>query len=151
MKTKFLTGQDVIANHQQTGMAISGFNRRIQGYSYSEAFQYPNEKTNSELNGGWDLADKMIKDGRLFYVHDFHNLTCKNGYAFHYGGSWACNTCNNDHFDKEWWKIKVFKDGDEWCCIGADFENLQESDCYAFGKTREESINNYGNLMLNKV
>lgn len=50
--------------------------------------------------------------------------------------------------DKEWWKIQVEKDGNEFCCHGLDFVNLQESSNYAFGKTFEEAISNYEKLML---
>ena len=47
----------------------------------------------------------------------------------------VCNSCGNKDVDKEWWKIKVEKDGNEYCCHGLDFVNLQESNNYAFGKT----------------
>ena len=55
------------------------------------------------------------------------------------------------HDGCEVWKkenSKVFQDGNEWCCIGIDFEDLQASDNYAFGETREAAIENYGKLML---
>lgn len=44
--------------------------------------------------------------------------------------------------------MKGMKDGNAWCCVGAGFENLQESDNYSFGETRAEAIENYGKLML---
>jgi hypothetical protein len=47
-----------------------------------------------------------------------------------------------------WWKIQVEKDGNEFCCHGLDFINLQESSNYAFGKTFEEAISNYEKVML---
>lgn len=37
----------------------------------------------------------------------------------------------------------IFLDGNAYCVVGPEFVNLQESDCYAFGDTREEAIANY--------
>ena len=37
----------------------------------------------------------------------------------------------------------VFHDGEQFCVIGPDFVSMEESDCYAFGATREEAIANY--------
>jgi len=139
------TAQDYINGE---GAILAGFNRRIQGFSYNEAFKYPNERRNRELLSGWELAEYMIDKGKAYYVHNFHesHQGCKNGHAFIYGGTWACNTCNTDGFQKDWWVIKTYKDGDAWCCVGEDFTNLQESECYAFGDTREDAIKNYGDL-----
>ena len=145
MTNKFLLSQDVMK--YPGGSASAGFNQRVHGNSYSDTFKYPHQQFDRELSSGWYLADEMIRDGKLFYVHNFHDIDCPKGYAFPYGGTWACNTCNRDHFEKEWWKIKVFKDGNAWCCIGVDFENLQESENYAFGDMRDEAIRNYGLLM----
>lgn len=130
-----------------SGSACAGFNRRISGDGYAEAFQYEAERQDREMYGGWALADRMINEGKLFYIHPFHHLECR-GYAFKYGGSWVCNTCNRSGVDRDWWKIKVMQDGNAWCCVGLEFENLQESENYAFGNTREEAIENYGKLML---
>ena len=143
---KYKTGQDVMKD--PSGSAISGFNCRIEGHSYLDTFRYPHERTDAERHAGWDLADRMIEAGKLFFVHNFHTLSCERGHAFPYGGTWACNTCNCDHIDDPWWKIKVFKDGNAWCCIGVDFEDLQVSDNFSFGETRESAIENYGRLML---
>lgn len=33
-----------------------------------------------------------------------------------------------------------FKDGDKWCCVHGDFQNLQESNA-GFGNTFEEALN----------
>ena len=143
---KYLTGQDVIKN--PSASSISGFNCRISGHSYTDTFQYQHERTDLALQGGWDLADKMIEMGELFFIYNFHSMSCEGGHAFPYGGTWACNICNRDHLDQPWWKIRVFKDGDAWCCIGIDFEDLQTSDNFAFGETREDAIKNYGMLML---
>jgi hypothetical protein len=38
----------------------------------------------------------------------------------------------------------IFSDGDQFCCIGRDFVSIEESDCYAFGATREEATANFG-------
>lgn len=37
----------------------------------------------------------------------------------------------------------IFIDGDQYCIVGPEFVNLEESDCYAFGSTKEEAIANY--------
>ena len=147
MSEQWKTGQDIIKN--PCGSSIAGFNRRIFGSSYNESFQYPHERSNHEMQGGWSLAEKLIEEGKIYYIHNFHRSHggCSNGHAFQYGGTWVCNTCNRSRLDAEWWKIKVYKDGNAWCCVGTGFENLQESDNYAFGDTKEEAIQNYGDCM----
>ena len=37
----------------------------------------------------------------------------------------------------------IFLDGDQYCVVGPEFVSTQESDCYAFGATREQAIANY--------
>lgn len=37
----------------------------------------------------------------------------------------------------------VFLDGDSYCVVGSKFVSVEESDCYAFGETREQAIANY--------
>jgi hypothetical protein len=37
----------------------------------------------------------------------------------------------------------VFLDGGQYCVVGPDFVSVEESDCYAFGVTRDEAITNY--------
>lgn len=37
----------------------------------------------------------------------------------------------------------IFLDGDQYCVIGPDFVSMEESDCYAFGATRQQAIANY--------
>jgi hypothetical protein len=37
----------------------------------------------------------------------------------------------------------IFLDGDAYCVIGPGFVSIEESDCYAFGDTREQAIANY--------
>lgn len=146
---RFASAQDILKN--SAGSVGAGFNRRISGQSYSDAFQHQHERSDRDMVAGWYKADEMIEAGLIFYVHNFHQLECPRGYAFQYGGTYACNTCNRDHLDKEWWKIKVQKDGNAWCCVGNGFINLQESDNFAFGDTRDAAIQAYGELMLKDV
>jgi hypothetical protein len=146
---KFKYGQDVMNPETTSGRAMAGFNRKVSGWTYLECFDGW-AKTCDETHAGWNLAEEMINKGKLFYVYNFHKLDCEDGFAFQYGGYWVCNTCGNKSVDRDWWTIKVFKDGDAWCCIGLDFENLQESDNYAFGESREEAINSYGEAMASR-
>lgn len=37
----------------------------------------------------------------------------------------------------------IFLDGEQYCVVGPDFVSMEESDCYAFGATREQAITNY--------
>ena len=37
----------------------------------------------------------------------------------------------------------IFLDGDQYCVIGPDFVSTEESDCYAFGATKQEAVANY--------
>lgn len=37
----------------------------------------------------------------------------------------------------------TFIDGDQYCVVGPEFVSMEESDCYAFGATREAAIANY--------
>jgi hypothetical protein len=37
----------------------------------------------------------------------------------------------------------IFLDGDQYCVVGPEFTNVEESDWFAFGSTREEAIANY--------
>ena len=41
----------------------------------------------------------------------------------------------------------IFLDGDQYCVVGPDFVSTEESDCYAFGATREVAIANYAARM----
>lgn len=149
--TTFLAAQDMtdysfVCNG---GSAAVGFNRRVGGETYLDCFRYPHERTDRYLHSGWDLAEKLIDAGKIYFVNNFHHLDC-NGFAFRYGGTWVCNSCGGSHLDNEKWKIRVFKDGDAWCCVGLGFINLQESTNYAFGHTRDESIENYWKV-VNKI
>ena len=37
----------------------------------------------------------------------------------------------------------IFVDGGQYCVVGPGFVSMNESDCYAFGSTREKAIANY--------
>ena len=39
----------------------------------------------------------------------------------------------------------IFNDGGQYCCVGPEFVSMEESECLAFGATREEAIANYLN------
>jgi hypothetical protein len=41
----------------------------------------------------------------------------------------------------------IFQDGDAYCVIGPEFVSVEESNCYAFGETREQAIANYAMRM----
>ena len=38
----------------------------------------------------------------------------------------------------------IFLDGEQYCVVGPGFVSTEESDCYAFGASKEEAIANYG-------
>ena len=37
----------------------------------------------------------------------------------------------------------IFQDGSSYCIVGPAFVSVEESDCYAFGETREQAFANY--------
>lgn len=37
----------------------------------------------------------------------------------------------------------IILDGDAYCVVGPEFIDIDKSDCYAFGNTREQAIANY--------
>jgi hypothetical protein len=37
----------------------------------------------------------------------------------------------------------IFLDGDQYCVVGPEFVSVEESDCYAFGATRDAAIANF--------
>ena len=41
----------------------------------------------------------------------------------------------------------IFLDGESYCVVGPEFVSVEESDCYAFGNTREQAIANYAARM----
>lgn len=121
-----------------------GFNMFILGDKYP-SYEYYDF---SDRMRGYDYAKKMAEEKGIAFTYVFR-CEC-GGYPFNYGGFFVCNTCGGKGVDKEWWKIKVEKDGNMFCCRGLDFINLQESENYAFGETFQESIKNYGELMNEK-
>lgn len=143
-----------MTNHMQmadqltngSGDALGGFNSRLYGDSPQKAYGYPcHPSTVGPRSAGYWLADGMIKAGKIYYVQPFPHKPC--GLPIPYGGTWVCNDCGGSGFEKPWWRIKVFQDGNAWCCVSEGFENLQESDNVAFGDSRDEAIENYGALM----
>ena len=142
MKNKLLTAQDIFKN--VSGTFANGFNSAVYGEQIGCT-----ASAAIEFFQGWSKAMDMISDGEIYYTHNFHKKECeRNGNAFLYGGFWVCNECGKRDIDKPYWTIKVFKDGNEFCCVGENFINLQESNNYAFGKTKQEAINNYGTKFL---
>lgn len=103
----------------------TGFNSRLRGLSWSETAADAQGQTKTKRFAGWDLANGMVAKGKLFAA------------LFPY-----------EKQEYPTWQIaKCFKDGNAWCCVGEGFENLQESDNYAFGDTQDEAIKAYGDLM----
>lgn len=126
-----------------SGNFLGGFNSRVHGVERLAAADGP---MRFERGLGWDKADAMIRAGEIYFIHPFQHGQCKQT-GFVYGGTWACNTCRTDGFQKPWWAIRVMKDGSAWCVVGEGFEDLQSSSNYAFGDTREEALSNYAELM----
>jgi len=124
-----------------------GFNSRILGHSYQEAMANINHGYGDRV-AGWRLADEMVRAGKVYAVHNFHASHECTGHAFPYGGTFVCNTCGKSDLNKDWWSIKCYADGNAWCCVGLDFEDLQASDCFAFGDTYDAAIAAYGDLMV---
>jgi len=134
--------QDLIKTNDPAVRA--GFNMFIMGYDSPQPRDYYDC---GERIQGYNYAKEMAMDGKITFTHKFR-CSC-GGYPFQYGGFWVCNDCGGKDVDKHWWKIKVEKDGNEFCCYGIGFINLQESDNYAFGETFDIAIKNYGKLMAN--
>lgn len=124
----------------------AGFNQFINGSSIPKRTYYGSVEQWSLETRGFEYAQKMAKEDGIAFKHKFK---CdKSGcFPFSYGGFMVCNSCGGKGVDKKWWEIKVEKDGDQYCCHGLDFINLQESSNYAFGDTFETAIENYGSLM----
>lgn len=136
-----MIAQDIFKNPQALGGEFcGGFNSRVHGQS--QLGQYDR---GDRMQGFWKAED-MILAGEIYFTVPFPHPPC-HGHAFEYGATWVCNTCERNHLDKPWWNIRVQKDGNAWCCIGEDFQNLQESENYAFGDTRDAAIEAYGKLM----
>lgn len=145
MNNKLKTYQEIFGVENWNAHFSSGFNSRVFGSTLAQTV--PGYYSGDRQNGWW-LADEMARKGEIYTTEPFEHNGCKS-LAFTYGGTWACNGCNCDHIEQEWWKVKIMKDGDQYCVVGEGFVDLQESDNYAFGFTREEALQNYANVMLN--
>jgi len=103
-----------------SGETRGGFNARLQGQTFSQCMDgMPAGHRWGQRNAGWELAENMINRGEIF-----SEIVTDNGRV----------------------EFKCFLDGDSFCCIAPEFINLQESDCYAFGDTRQQAIDKF--LML---
>jgi hypothetical protein len=63
--------------------------------------------------------------------------SCHNDYCQHSASVFACNAGPKP----DWWntEIRVFRDGNAWCAVGAGFTNIQESDA-GFGDTPQAAV-----------
>lgn len=141
MRTHLVTAQDIFRWPFDTSFA-GGFNQRVFGESFADTTR---AWDSAARGSGWWKADEMIQAGKIYFVHPFPHGTDRC-HAFPYGGTWVCNGCGQSRLEKPWWRIRAFKDGSAWCCVGEGFEDLQVSDNYAFGDTRDEAITAYGQL-----
>lgn len=124
-----------------------GFNMFIMGDRSPNFQDYPNDAF--ERLQGYKKANEMANDGKIYYTHRF-KCSC-GGDPFYFGGFIVCNSCGGKGVNKDWWIIKVEKDGNGYCCHGLNFEDIQDSSNYAFGKTRQEAIDNYEKLRNKKM
>lgn len=124
----------------------AGFNQFINGNSVPKRTDYGSVEQWSLETQGFEYAQNFVKEEGIAFTYVF-KCNQSGCFPFSYGGTFVCNSCNKSDVQKEWWKIQVEKDGNEFCCHGLDFINLQESNNYAFGETFEKAILNYGNLM----
>ena len=128
---------------------MAGFNQFIFGMGEPKRGNYGDISQWYEEQQGYDCAKKMAKEKGIAFTHIFKcNKDKSYCHPFGYGGGFVCNSCGRNNLDKDWWKIKVVKDGNAFCCHGLDFINLQSSKNYAFGDTFEEAISNYESVML---
>ncbi len=141
--TKFESAQTICEQLYEwcTSQFRAGFSIRINGGTWLEMCEHSDWREGK--SAGWDAADKLIKEGIIFFVYPFECEREGCPTRFQYGGFWACNSCNTHISTPDWWKIKVVKDGDKYCCIGNGFVNLQESDNYSFGDSFQDAINQY--------
>ncbi len=148
MPNKFVTACEIFKNPTWiNGDYLGGFNARLYGDSYADACGYPNPSyTIGPRSAGWHKAEEMINDGKIYYLHIFPHDGCDKR-SFYYGGHQVCNACGKSGLAKDWWNIKITKDGNAFMVQGEGFINLQESENFAFGGTKEEALNNYKNLM----
>ena len=104
-------------NESCGGECFGSFNARVMGDSWAKAVSgSPQGPIWAARNAGWNLADSMIKSGEIY------SKTIIKGKEI---------------------TFKCFKDGDSYCCVGEGFENLQESNNYAFGECFDSAIINF--------
>lgn len=128
---------------------MAGFNQFIYGMGDPKRADYGDKSQWYAEQQGYDYAKNMAKNEGIAFTHIFKcSLDRTSCYPFSYGGGFVCNSCGRNLLDKDWWKIKVEKDGNAYCCHGLDFQDLQSSNNYAFGDTFEEAISNYEKVML---
>jgi len=145
---KLKYAQDLIKSNTYV---CGGFNQFVSGRKEPRKSDYGSaEQWYSELQG-YNYAKNMAKEEGVAFIYPFKCGESDSCFPFDYGGFFVCNTCGNKGVDKDWWKIKVEKDGNQFCCHGLDFINLQESENYAFGETFELAIYNYEKVMLNNL
>ncbi|EJM92448.1 MULTISPECIES: hypothetical protein [unclassified Pseudomonas] len=145
--SKIMYASEIFKPSSLDGHFGGGFNSRVQGVEFCVA---TDGAYKAERMQGWWRADEMINTGKIYFVHPFPHGQCKFT-GFVYGGTWACNGCNTDGFQKPWWAVRVMKDGAAWCVVGEGFQDLQTSDNYAYGDTREEALKAYAQLMTQSV
>lgn len=143
-ESKKIYAQDLIKTNNRS--IIAGFNMFINGHpplTFSDGYHDAYDRMQ-----GYEFAQNMAKENGIAFTHPFkcERSSC---FPFQYGGFFVCNSCGVKGVDKDWWNIQVEKDGNEYCCHGLDFANLQESTNYAFGKSFSEAIRNYRNVMIN--
>lgn len=146
MKTlkKLKTAQELIKANSNV---MGGFNQFIFGSPPPKRGDYGSGDQWYSETQGYEYAKEMAKKGEIYFTWVFKCGVNTDCFPFMFGGVFVCNSCGRSNVDKDWWVIKVEKDGNEYCCHGLDFEDLQSSDNYAFGGTFEQSITNYGNKM----
>lgn len=143
---KLKTAEELI---KSSLVVMCGFNKFIYGTGEPLLSDYRDKSQWYAEQQGYDYAKKMAKENGIAFTYIFKCNTEKKYCApFSYGGGFVCNNCGRNNLNKPWWKIKVEKDGNVFCCRGLDFQDLQSSNNYAFGDTFEEAILNYEILML---
>jgi len=90
-----------------------GFNSRVYGESLVDTIRGDTGEICAHRIQGWHEANEMIQTGKIFFKHSNAGV------------------------------IKVYEDGNAWCCVGEGFKDLQESDNYVFADTRKDAIKKF--------
>lgn len=143
---KLKLAQDLIKT--SSGYIRAGFNSFIYGWGEPKSSEYGDKNEWYQKMQGYQYAQKMAKEDGIAFTYPFKCGLSTGCFPFQYGGSFVCNACGDENVDREWWKIKVVKDGNAYCCHGLDFQDLQSSNNYAFGDTFEEAIENYRSVII---